>query len=143
MVLAFVVAGLVIAVGNWAGYETVPTEALPGLLLIIGISLAGVGVQKILPGNIPTVLYVAMIAIVLSLPVTPGSTQMIAWAEAIDVQAITTPLLAYVAIGVGSSLADFAKLGWKSVIVGSGVFLGTFLGSALIAEVVLRLQGVV
>ena len=35
----------------------------------------------------------------------------------------------------------FKKSGWKIVVVGVFVFLGTFLGSAVVAEVVLRIQG--
>lgn len=142
-VLALILSGAIVLIGNWIGYEVVPAEALKGMLMIILITTAGFALKMILPWKLPGILYVAGISIILSLPIIPASTQIIEWASAIDIQAFTTPLLAYAAIGIGNSLADFTKLGWRSVIIGSTVFLGTFLGSAIIAEVVLRIQGLV
>ncbi|MDM8102059.1 hypothetical protein [Oceanobacillus oncorhynchi] len=143
-VLALILSAIIVLIGNWIGYEVVPTEALMGMLVIILIAGAGFALKMIIPWKtIPGILYVAGISIIVSLPITPGSEQVIEWASAIDIQAFTTPLLAYAAIGIGNSLADFTKLGWKSIVIGSMVFLGTFLGSAIIAEIVLRIQGIV
>ena len=57
--------------------------------------------------------------------------------------ALTTPILAYAGITIGRSWADFVKLGWRSLIVGALVLFGTYLGSAIIAEFVLRMQGII
>jgi len=34
-------------------------------------------------------------------------------------------------------------MGWKTIIIGMLVLLGTYLGSAIIAEIILRIQGIV
>ena len=143
-VLALILSGVIVLIGNWIGYEVIPRDALMGMLILILITAAGFTLKMILPWKtIPGILYVAGISIILSLPITPGSAQIIEWASAINIQAFTTPLLAYAAIGIGNSLADFTKLGWRSIVIGSVVFLGTFLGSAVIAEIVLRIQGLI
>ncbi|WP_080875241.1 hypothetical protein [Oceanobacillus timonensis] len=143
-ILALILSGIIVLIGNWIGYEVVPADASMGMLILILITAVGFALKMILPWkSVPGILYVAGISIIVSLPITPGSTQIIEWASAIDIQAFTTPLLAYAAIGIGNSLADFTKLGWKSIVIGSIVFLGTFIGSAIIAEIVLRLQGVI
>src|SRR5699024_4404703 len=40
-------------------------------------------------------------------------------------------------------LEKFAKMGWKALVVGMCVLLGTYIGSAVIAEIVLRIQGII
>lgn len=41
----------------------------------------------------------------------------------------------------GAMKQDFAKLGWKTIVVGIVILLSTYVGSALVAEIVLRIQG--
>ncbi|MDS9472604.1 hypothetical protein [Sporosarcina pasteurii] len=141
MVLAII--GLITLVGNWIGYNVMPTQALPGMILLIVISIAGLALDKLLPFNIPAIAYISLIAIVLSIPGVPGSETVVKWTSEVNLLAITTPILAYAGIAIGRSWADFAKLGWRSLVVGSLVLLGTYLGSAVIAEIILRMQGII
>lgn len=120
-----------------------PTQALPGMILLIVISIAGLALDKLLPFNIPAIAYISLIAIVLSIPGVPGSETVVKWTSEVNLLAITTPILAYAGIAIGRSWADFAKLGWRSLVVGSLVLLGTYLGSAVIAEIILRMQGII
>ena len=57
--------------------------------------------------------------------------------------AVVTPILAYAGLTVGRDWKAFAKLGWKAIIVGLIVIFGTFFWSAAIAEVLLRVQGII
>ncbi len=141
MVLAII--GLITLVGNWIGYDVMPLQAIPGMLLLIGISVAGLILDKLLPFNIPAIAYISLIAITLSIPGVPGSEYVVKWTSEVNLLAITTPILAYAGIAIGRSWADFAKLGWRSLVVGSLVLLGTYLGSAVIAEIILRVQGII
>lgn len=68
---------------------------------------------------------------------------MVQWTSQVELLAITTPILAYAGISIGRNWTDFKDMGWRSLVVAILVFIGTFLGSALIAEVVLRIQGVI
>lgn len=137
------VVGIIAIIGNWVGYQVMPLTTVPGMIIIILVCLAGLVIQKVLPLNLPAIVYMGVIGMILSLPVIPGSEYVIKWTEEVNTLALTTPILAYAGIAVGRSWADFAKLGWRSIIVGTCVLLGTFLGSAIIAEIILRVQGLV
>lgn len=142
-ILVLMVFGLSALFGNWLGFDVLPWEAVPGMLLLIAVSVVGLVLEKILPVNIPAVGYIGLIAIAISLPMFPGSALFVEWTEKISILALATPILAYAGISIGSNWADFKKLGFRSVLVAFAVFLGTFLGSALIAEVILRWQGII
>ncbi|SEQ63351.1 hypothetical protein [Piscibacillus halophilus] len=142
-ILLLSIFGILILLGNWLNYEIVPLSAIPGMIVLIGIALLGLVIQKMLPINLPTVAYVAIIGILISMPWMPGSERIVEWTSQIELLATTTPILAYAGISIGRSWADFAKLGWRTIIVASFVLLGTFLGSALIAEIILRVQGII
>jgi hypothetical protein len=141
--LLLIIFGLIAAIGNWIGYSVFPVAALPGMAVLIVICLAGLILQHVLPVNIPSVAYIGIIGILVSMPVMPGSEYIVKWTENINILALATPILAYAGIAIGRSWTDFVKLGWRSVVVAIFVMVGTFLGSALIAEVVLRMQKII
>jgi len=141
--LVLLIFGLSAAFGNWLGYDILPWLAIPGMLILIAISIVGLVLEKVLPGNIPAVGYIGILGILISLPWTPGSEFVVEWTNKISILALATPILAYAGISIGSNWADFRKLGFRSIIVALLVFLGTFIGSALIAEVILRWQGII
>lgn len=84
-----------------------------------------------------------IIGVVVSMPWMPGLDKVVAWTSEVELLALATPILAYAGIAIGRSWADFVKLGWRSIVVAIFVMLGTFLGSAIIAEIILRFQGII
>ena len=66
---------------------------------------------------------------------------MNAYIAKVNFLALTTPILAYAGIGIGKDMDAFLKSGWRIFIVACAVFFGTFLGSAIIAEVILKMLG--
>ncbi len=141
--LVLLIVGAITLIGNWIGYDVMPVAAIPGMLVLILISIVGLILGKWIPVKIPAVAYISLIAIIVSIPGVPGAAKVVEWTTQVNMLAITTPILAYAGIAIGRSWADFRKLGWKSIIVGICVLLGTFLGSAVIAEIVLRWQGII
>lgn len=142
--MLLLIIGGVVVIGNWIGYETFPVDAIPGALVLVAISLVGLIIHRLIPyKKIPSIAYIGIIGLIVALPVMPGSAQLAEWVSNIHLLSITTPILAYAGISVGRSWNAFAKIGWKAVIVGTCVVLGTYLGSALIAEVILRMQGII
>ncbi|UOQ94536.1 hypothetical protein MUO14_06165 [Halobacillus shinanisalinarum] len=141
--LLLLIFGVVSILGNWIGYNIFPVEAVPGMIILILIALAGLILQKLLPIRIPSIAYVAIIGVLVSMPWMPGSEQIVAMTNYINLLALTTPILAYAGIAIGRSWTDFVKLGWRTIVVASFVMVGTFLGSAVIAELVLRMQGII
>lgn len=59
--------------------------------------------------------------------------------QAVDFLSITTPILTYAGISVADRLVDLRKTSWKIAIVAVFVFMGTYLGSTLLAELGLLL----
>lgn len=141
--LLLFIMGFTSLVANWIGYDIMPLTALPGMLLLILICLIGFIMSAIIPINFPSVAYIALIGVVVSMPWMPGSEYVVKWTNQVELLALTTPILAYAGIAIGRSWTDFKELGWKTVIVASLVILGSFLGSALVAEVILRWQGII
>lgn len=141
--LLLVVFGFTALIGNWIGYSILPLAAIPGMIILILICLAGFVLHDLIPINFPSIAYISIIGVLVSMPWMPGSEFVAEWTGKVELLALTTPILAYAGISIGRSWTDFVKLGWKTIIVATLVMLGTFLGSAIIAEIVLRFQGII
>ncbi|WP_408008476.1 hypothetical protein ACJROX_28155 [Pseudalkalibacillus sp. A8] len=61
--------------------------------------------------------------------------------SAVDFLSITTPILTYAGISVADRLMDLRKISWKVAIVAVLVFIGTYLGSALLSQLGLFITG--
>jgi|SRR5699024_11795679 len=141
--LLLVIFGFTALFGNWAGYDILPLSAIPGMIVLILICLAGFILHDLIPINFPSIAYISIIGVLVSMPWMPGSDLVAKWTDEVELLALATPILAYAGIAIGRSWTDFVKLGWKTIIVASLVMLGTFIGSALIAEIILRMQGII
>lgn len=141
--LLLLIMGFTSLFSNWLGYDIMPLSAIPGMLILIVICLVGFVLSAIIPVNFPSVGYIALVGVLVSMPWMPGSEFVVKWTNEVQLLALTTPILAYAGIAIGRSWADFKELGWRSIIVSTLVIFGSFLASALIAEIVLRLQGII
>lgn len=141
--LLLVIFGFTALLGNWAGYDILPLTAIPGMIVLILICLAGFILRELIPINFPSIAYISLIGVIVSMPWMPGSEKVVEWTSQVELLALATPILAYAGIAIGRSWTDFMKLGWRSIVVASLVMLGTFLGSAIIAEIILRFQGII
>ena len=142
ILLMFVIA-IVSFIGNWVGYEIMSLEAAVGMSILVLIVVLGFVMKRLLPLNIPSVVYVIAIGIVASLPETPWGGIVVSMTQNIELLAIATPILAYAGIAIGRSWTDFTKMGWRAMIVSFLVLTGTLLGSSIMAEIILRLQGII
>lgn len=141
--LLLVIFGFTALIGNWAGYDILPLSAIPGMIVLILVCLAGFILHDLIPINFPSIAYISIIGVIVSMPWMPGSELVAKWTDEVELLALATPILAYAGIAIGRSWTDFVKLGWKTVIVASLVMLGTFIGSAIVAEIILRVQGII
>jgi hypothetical protein len=128
-------------VANLVGYKNGIVESIPGMLLLIAICLAGVVMARFMPGKLPAVAYIVVIGCIVTYPDFPGAKMMNAYIAKVNFLALTTPILAYAGIGIGKDMDAFLKSGWRILIVACAVFLGTFIGSAIIAEIILKTMG--
>ena len=129
-------------VGNWVATGVQPIEALPGMLVLCAVSLVGLGIGRIAPFNLPTVAWVSLLAIIVSIPGVPGSATVLSLVEKVNFLAVATPILAYAGLALSSQEFGLARrAGWKIVIVAICVMVGTFMGSTVIADLTLKILG--
>lgn len=62
------------------------------------------------------------------------SNEIIKAINSVDFLSITTPILTYAGISVANKLETLRNLSWKIAITGVFVFIGTYLGSAILAQ---------
>ena len=102
-------------------------------------------IAKLFPKlKVPVILYVALITTILSFPFTGwfASTMATEFAK-IGLLPLCTPILAYAGISAGKDLDTFKEQGFAIVCTAILAFIGTYIGSAIIAEIVLRLTHVI
>ena len=135
---------LVALVGNQLGAKINVLAALPGMIILLGMVMAGLVVTKFAPFYLPSVAWIALISTILTLPWLPTSAPIIEQVAQVNVLSLATPVLAYAGLAITKRELDVYKTsGWKIIIVALLVFFATFIGSALIAEVILKAQGLI
>lgn len=139
----FIVAGLGIALANFVGFKVGFMESLPGIAILILISMAAVVISKIIPIKLPVIAYCSLIGLFLACPLCPAREFVIDAAGKINFTAPLTMVGAYAGISISDQLKEFAKQGWKMLLIAALVMFGTFVCSALIAQVVLSLTNVI
>lgn len=113
-------------------------DALPGMLILYVMVIIGLVLGRICPVYLPSVAWVSMVSIVATLPFFPGNGWIIARLAEVDFLAVVTPVLAYAGLALtGREFAMFKQTGWKLVLVALLVFTGTFIGSAVVAHIML------
>lgn len=128
-------------VGNLVGFSNSIPESIPGMVVLLAIAMAGVIASRVIPGNIPSVAYIVLLGCIVTYPSFPGSEILNAMIKKVSFLSLTSPILAYAGISIGKDLGALKKTGWRIVVVAIVVFIGTYIGSALIAELTLRAMG--
>ena len=113
------------------------------LIVLLVIAALGVAVSKVIPLKLPVVAYVSIIGLLAACPVSPCREFVINAAGKINFTAPLTMVGAYAGISISDQIRSFLKQGWKMILVGVFVMTGTFVGSALIAHVVLKITGAI
>ncbi|NLY81012.1 MAG: hypothetical protein GX072_14335 [Lysinibacillus sp.] len=139
--LTFLVIGVIALFGNWIGYGVNPIDAAPGMLIIIVITLAGYFLDKVVPLKIPVVIWVSVIALLITSPIFPWQQPIVDATTQINFMALATPILAYAGLSFGKDINEFKQLGWRIVVVSLVVYTGTFLFATIFAEIGFRITG--
>lgn len=144
MVAVLIITGVFIAIGNMIGYAVDWYSSLVGIVVLVVIGIIGMALSKV-PGlnKLPMVFWISIVAIVVSLPVFPGSAWIIQTTKKVQFLAITTPVLAYAGLSLGKDIALFKKLSWRIIPVTLAVITGTFLFAAIIAQFILKWEGAI
>lgn len=142
-ILILLIFSVMSAIGNWVGYQYPFQESLIGMLILCAITLIGMIIEKYVPYNIPAIIYISIIGLLLAVPWCPISGPIIYYTSKVDLVSLTTILLAYAGVAMGKDLGEFKKVGIRGIIVTFFVIIGTYLGSAIIAQGVLMYTGII
>jgi hydrogenase/urease accessory protein HupE len=111
------------------------------MLILVALAFIGILLSKVVPINIPAVAYIVTIATILTVPSVPGSAFITKYVSEVNFLALATPILAYAGVYTGKNLDSLKKTGWRIVVLSLVVITGTYLGSAIIADITLRVLG--
>lgn len=141
-ILLLAIFSVIVVIGNFIGYQHPISDSLIGMAILSLITLAGVWMERYLPFNISSIIYISVMGIVLAFPGMPTSEILLYYVSKVELLSIVTVFLAYVGIGMGKSWDEFKALGWRAIIITILVIASTYLGSAFVAHVILVMTGV-
>ena len=141
-ILLLIIFSVITVVGNFLGYKHPIADSLVGMAILSVITLIGVWLERELPINVSSILYISIIGIIIAYPGMPTSNFVLYYVSKIELLSIVTVFLAYVGIGMGKSWDEFKALGWRAIIITILVIAATYYGAAIVAHIVLVLTGV-
>ncbi|RVU53857.1 DUF340 domain-containing protein [Anaerosphaera multitolerans] len=139
--IVLLITAFISLIGNLVSKGTSPIEALPGMLILVGVSFIGIALAKVVPFKIPSVAYIVTLSTIITVPGFPGAAVISDFVSKVDFLALCTPILAYAGIYTGKNIDSLKKTGWRIFVLALVVMVGTYIGSAIIANVVLKMLG--
>ena len=136
---------VVIILTNVIGYKMPVGDSIIGVLLLSAIALVGLAISNVMSRfvKLPSMMYVSLLGLLLACPVSPVKDIIVETTTPVAFLAPATALGVFAGISLGKDLKEFAKMGWKLVLITLFVITGTFIFSALVADVVLKITGVI
>ncbi len=139
-----ILVAILILIGQQIGYGVSIIDAMPGMILVILICIVALIIKGFTPKlKFPAFAWASLIALILTMPFVPTSKFILEYTTNVSFLGTTTPILAFAGISIGMKVARLKELSWKLIIIAFLVFLGTFFGSAVIAQIVLKIQGLI
>ena len=136
---------VIIILTNVIGYKMPVKDSIIGVLLLSAISLIGLTISKFMSRfvKLPSMMYVSLLGLLLACPVSPVKDIVVGTTTPVAFLAPATALGAFAGVSLGKDLKDFTKMGWKLVLITLFVITGTFIFSALVADIVLKMTGAI
>ena len=141
--IILLITSIITLFGNFAGYNVSILEALPGMVILLLVSVLGIMLSNVMPGNIPSVAYIVTLSTILTIPGVPFAEEIFLYTSKVNFLALTTPILGYAGIYTGKNLDDLKKTGWRIVVLTLAIIFGTYFFSALIAQIILKFIGMI
>lgn len=139
--ILFALGAVGTALANYIGYGVGFMQSLPGLLILLGISMGAVVCTKVIPFKLPIIAYCSLIGLALASPLSPIRYAVINYVGMIDFTAPFTIVGAFAGMSISDQLKTFVKQGWKILIVGLLVMTGVFVGSVIWSTWLLKISG--
>ena len=140
-----IMVSVIMVLTNILGYKMPVGDSIAGILVLCAIALFGLTVSKFMSQfiKLPSMMYVSLTGLLLACPVSPVKDIIVETTTPVAFLAPATALGAFAGISLGKDLKEFAKMGWKLVVITLFVITGTFIFSALVADVVLKITGAI
>jgi len=136
--------GVITLIGQRIGYGISIGTAIPGMIIILIIGMIALIIKDFTPNlKFPAFAWASLLALLLTMPFMPSSKFMLEYTNQVSFLGTTTPILAFAGISIGMKIAKLKQLSWKLILVAIFVFIGTFFGSAIVAQIVLKIQGLI
>ncbi|CAB5704165.1 Protein of uncharacterised function (DUF3100) [Delftia tsuruhatensis] len=119
---------------DWMSRGASPLQALPGMAILLGATLAGELLCALTRRKIPAVCTVSVVAMFMVSPLSPWAAQVTELSSFNSFLGFTTPMLAFAGLSIAKDIPAFRQLGWRIVLVSFAANAGTFLGAAMIAQ---------
>ncbi len=120
-----------------------PLANIPGVLILLIISLIGLILAELVPA-VHVSIWITLIGVLLAMPYNTITGPFVAeQVGKIGLLPLATPILAYAGVSIGKDWVEFKKIGWRGIIVAFLVMIGTYVGSAIIAQIILKAQGLI
>lgn len=118
--------------------------AVPGMIIIILMTIAGLIMKMLLPWKIPTIAYCVLLAGIFTIPgFIPGAEFISGAINKVHFLALATPITACLGLSAAKDIPHLKKVGIPLFIVTVLAIIGTFIFSAIIADVVLKMTGTI
>lgn len=140
-ILIFV--AIAIMTSNFIGFRVPFAESLNGVLVLSAITLIAVFVSKIIPLKLPMIMFCSLLGLLFALPFSPVSEFITEATGKIQFKAPLTIVGALAGISIGASFHLFVKQGWRMLVIAIAVMTSTFVGSVIIAQLVLKLTNAI
>ena len=141
-ILLLLIFSIITVIGNYLGYKHPIGDSFIGMGILSLITLIGVWLERELPFNISSILYISVMGIILAFPGMPTYQTVLYYVSHVELLSIVTVFLAYVGIGMGKSWDEFKALGWRAIVITVLVIAATYYGAAIVAHIVLVATGV-
>ena len=141
IVAVFLVFSVIVAIGNVFSVHAPFADSLIGMLIIVAITFIGLCIGEVIPFHIPSIIIICLIGMFFAIPGVLTADFVTHYASQVDLTTICAAFLAYVGIALGKDWEKFKKIGWRGILITLIVITGTYLGSAIIAHLILLLSG--
>ncbi|MCI8854409.1 MAG: hypothetical protein HFI31_03045 [Lachnospiraceae bacterium] len=149
--LIFFIAAIMTMIGNCINTVTDKNpdtfvsilDGIPGLLILMAIALVSSILGFLVP-KVPTIVWITIIGILLAMPYNTITGPVVAeQVGKLGLLPLCTPVLAYAGVSIGKDWVEFKRIGWRGILVALLVMVGTYLGSAIVAQIILSAQHII
>lgn len=132
------VVGMVIATIAHKGFDW---TIIAGWVVMVALTLAGVGLAAVTRGKIPALVWVVTIGALATTPISPIANLLLGSVASIDFLSVCTVVLTIAGLSLGKDLPLLKNIGWKIIPVGIVAIAASYLLSVVVAEFALGLWG--